>query len=413
MPDRDRDVVTWTSIIAAAVDSNRSELALCLFDSMPVAPNDATVVSVLRACADLGALSTGRRVHCTATQLGAASKPNVVTALISMYSKCGRIDIAEQIFERFGSGDLFSTTAMIAGLSSHGRSQDALELFEKMGELGLKPDEKTITAALSACRSSGLVAEGYRIYNNMHKFGLKPKIQHYGCMVDLLARAGHLKEAEGFVKRMPIKPDSLVWRNLIWASRFHKDTDRAKRLIEETQHLDLDSGNGDSYVLKGSFHASDGNWKERARVRELMIRQKVQKLPACSRIEIDGVFHEFEAGDSKHPERERIYRKWEEVAERLRLEGHKPKFDEVLLDIEDEEKALQLNHHSEKLAVAFGLMNTKPGDEILVVKNLRACKDCHSAMKLISKIYDRKIIVRDRIMFHHFSSGSCSCGDYW
>ncbi|XP_020242710.1 pentatricopeptide repeat-containing protein At5g66520-like [Asparagus officinalis] len=302
---------------------------------------------------------------------------------------------------------------MIAGLASHGRSQDALKLFGRIGELGFKPDEKTITAVLSACRNSGLVAEGYKIYNNMRKFGLKPKIQHYGCMVDLLARAGQLKEAEGFIRRMPVKPDSLLWRNLIWASRFHKDMDRAKRLIEETKHLKLDSGNGDSYILKGNVYASDKNWEERARVRDLMMKQNVRKMPGCSRIEMKGVFHEFEAGDRKHPEREQIYRKWEEIAERLKIEGHKPKFSEVLLDVEDEEKALQLNHHSEKLAVAFGLMNTSPGEDILIVKNLRACKDCHDAMKLISRIYDRKIIVRDRIMFHHFSNGSCSCNDYW
>ncbi|ONK59618.1 uncharacterized protein A4U43_C08F8320 [Asparagus officinalis] len=380
---------------------------------MPVSPNEATVVSVLRACADLGALTAGRKVHCVAMQLGIASKPNIITALIVMYSKCGRIDLAERLFERITDKDLFSTTAMIAGLASHGRSQDALKLFGRIGELGFKPDEKTITAVLSACRNSGLVAEGYKIYNNMRKFGLKPKIQHYGCMVDLLARAGQLKEAEGFIRRMPVKPDSLLWRNLIWASRFHKDMDRAKRLIEETKHLKLDSGNGDSYILKGNVYASDKNWEERARVRDLMMKQNVRKMPGCSRIEMKGVFHEFEAGDRKHPEREQIYRKWEEIAERLKIEGHKPKFSEVLLDVEDEEKALQLNHHSEKLAVAFGLMNTSPGEDILIVKNLRACKDCHDAMKLISRIYDRKIIVRDRIMFHHFSNGSCSCNDYW
>lgn len=411
-----RDVVTWTSAIAAAVDADAPGDALKLFDSMiadKVPPNDATVVVALRACADLGALAAGQRIHRIARVHGFSSNPNVATALLDMYAKCGKIEFAEDIFVRMPEKDAFAWTAMIFGLANHGRSREALGLFQRMVEMGVRPDDRTITAVLCACRSKGWVAEGYRIYNNMHKFGMRPRIQHYGCMVDLLARAGHLNEAEGFIRRMPFESDAVLWRTLIWASKLHGDTERVERLMEGRPLLEMDPLDIGSYVLMGNIYGSVGKWGEKAKVRDMLVRRRVGKLPGCSRIEVNGIIHEFQAGDSDHPDARRIYDKWDEVAEKLRLEGYSPTVSEVILDMEDEEKASQLNHHSEKLALAFGLITKCPEEEILIVKNLRSCLDCHSAMKLISRLYDRKITVRDRIKFHHFSNGFCSCGDYW
>lgn len=411
-----RDVVSWTSAIAAAVDADSPAYALNLFDSMMadgIPPNDATTVVVLRACADLGALDTGRRIHHIARVHGFSSHPHVVTALIDMYAKCGRIECAEEMFDRMPEKDVFAWTTMIFGLANHGRSREALYLFQRMVEVGVKPDDRTITAVLCACRSKGWVSEGYKVYNNMHKFGMRPRIQHYGCMVDLLARAGHLDEAEGFMRRMPDESDAVLWRTLIWASKLHGDTERAERLMEERPLLEMDSLDIGSYVLMGNVFGSVGKWGEKAKVREMMVRRRVGKLPGSSRIEVNGIIHEFEAGNSGHPDAKRIYEKWGEVAEKLRLEGYCPTASEVILDMEDEEKASQLNHHSEKLALAFGLINKSPGEEIFILKNLRSCQDCHYVMKLVSRVYNRKITVRDRIKFHHFSNGECSCGDYW
>ncbi|XP_020585836.1 pentatricopeptide repeat-containing protein At1g08070, chloroplastic-like [Phalaenopsis equestris] len=411
-----RDVVSWTSAIAAAVDADSSGYALDLFESMMadgIPPNDATTVVALRACADLGALATGRRIHRFARVLGFSSNPNVSTALIDMYAKCGRLKCAEEIFDRMPEKDVFAWTAMIFGFSNHGKSREALDLFQRMVEMGVRPDDRTITAVLCACRSKGWVAEGYRVYNNMHKFGMRPRIQHYGCMVDLLARAGHLDEAEGFIKKIPIETDAVLWRTMIWASKLHGDEERAERLMEERLLLEIGSLDIGSYVLMGNVFGSVGKWREKAKVREMMVRRRVGKLPGCSRIEVNGMIHEFEAGDSGHPDGRMIYEKWGEVVEKLRMEGYSPTVSEVILDMEDEEKASQLNHHSEKLALAFGLIKKSPGEDILIVKNLRSCQDCHSAMKLISRVYNREITIRDRIKFHHFSNGICSCGDYW
>lgn len=412
----ERDVVSWTSIIDGYVDCDRSTEALQLFGRMQngsVVPNDATVVAILRACANAGALSVGQRVHQIVNESKLNSKANVITALIDMYTKCGCLDSARQLFHEIVEKDVFAWTAMISGLATHGQCKDAIELFHQMQEQDVRPDERTITAVLSACRNAGWVHEGYHYFNNMEKnYKIQPRIQHYGCMVDLLARTGHLDEAEEFIKKMPIEPDTILWRTLIWACKIYGDTDRGERLMNK-QLLKMDLNDSGSYVLLGNIYATAGKWHEKARVRGLMTQRRINKLPGCSKIEVNGTVHEFVAGDSSHPEAEKIYRKWDEIAELLRVEGYQPKLSEVLLDIEDEYKASQLHHHSEKLAVAYGLISTSQEMKILAVKNLRSCEDCHSTMKFISKIFQREIIIRDRIRFHHFKNGVCSCGDYW
>ncbi|XP_021827919.1 pentatricopeptide repeat-containing protein At4g21065-like [Prunus avium] len=415
MPDR--DVVSWTSMIDGLVEDGRPIEAIRLFEQMVddgVEVNDATVVSVLRACAETGALGVGRRVHGVVEGRGIGLKANVSSALIDMYAKCGCIKSARQVFDDIVDKDVFAWTAMMSGLASHGHCQDAIDLFGKMQGFGIKPDERTMTAVLSACRNAGQVAEGYAYLRSMqNEYGVRPRIQHYGCMVDLLARAGHLKEAEEFIRKMPIEPDVVMCRNLIWACKVHKDTERAERLIIHLRQLKMGSNDSGSYVLIGNVYASVGKWHDKARVRELMKQKGLVKPPGFSRIELDGEIHEFAVGDSGHSEAETIYRKLEEIEDNLRKEGYDPKLSEVLLEIDAEEKAFQLSHHSEKLALAFGLIRTSPGSEIRIVKNLRSCENCHAVMKLISKVYQREIIMRDRIRFHHFKNGDCSCRDYW
>ncbi|KAF5745735.1 hypothetical protein HS088_TW07G01327 [Tripterygium wilfordii] len=414
----ERDVVSWTAMIDGLVDNDQPVKAIELFERMLIDGleiNDATIVSVLRACADSGALSMGKRVHGLVEERNVALKANVSTILIDMYAKCGCIDNARQVFDDIVDKDVFSWTAMISGLASHGECKGAIGLFKEMVEkFNVKPDERTMTAVLSACRNSGMVNEGFQYFRTMRKkYGLKPTIQHYGCVVDLLARAGRLKEAEDFIRKMPIQPDVVLWRNLIWSCKVHGDTERGERLIKEFELLKSGDSDCGSYVLAGNVYASAGKWDDKARVRELMRQKGLIKPPGSSKIEVDGLIHEFIFGDSNHPDAKMIYLKLDEVKEGLREEGYLPKVSEVLLEMDAEEKSFQLWHHSEKLAVAFGLIKTSPGSEIRIVKNLRSCEDCHDVMKLISKKYQREIIVRDRIRFHHFRNGCCSCGDYW
>ena len=414
----DRDVVSWTSMIDGLVNVDRPIEALELFGRMleaGIEVNDATVMSVLRACADAGALSVGKKVHMIAKEKGIYSKANVGTALIDMYAKSGCLESARKVFDDVVDKDVYVWTALISGLASHGMSKEAIDMFADMETYRIRPDEKTMTAVLSACRNAGLVHEGYMFLNDMQKrYGIEPKIQHFGCVADLLARVGRLKEAEDFINTMPIKPDAVLWRTLIWACKVHGDTDRAEQFMK---HLELqgrsahdDSG---SYILASNVYASGGKWCNKAEVRELMNRKGLTKPPGSSRIEADGVVHEFVMGDYNHPEAEKIYVKLDQLVDEIRKEGYNPKVSEVLLEMDDEYKAIQLLHHSEKLALAYGLIRTSQGSKIRIVKNLRSCEDCHEFMKLISKICQRDIIVRDRTRFHHFKNGDCSCKDYW
>ncbi|KAJ7978332.1 Pentatricopeptide repeat-containing protein family [Quillaja saponaria] len=413
----DRDVVSWTSMIDGFGGNDRPIEAIKLFEQMVetgIEVNDASVVSVLRACADIGALSMGRRVHRIVEERKIGYKANVKTALVDMYAKSGCIESARRVFDDAVDKDVFIWTAMISGLASHGQCREAIELFVQMEKSDVKPDERTMTTVLSACRNAGLVREGFMYLHNMQKqYGVRVTIQHYGCMVDLLARSQRLKEAEEFIHKMPIKPDAVLWRTLIWACKIHGDTDRAERLMEHLKVLEKDAHDSGTYILAGNVYASSGKWCDKAKVRELMHQKGLLKPPGSSKIEVDGVIHEFVMGDSTHPEAEKIYVKLEEMQEKLTKEGYNPKVSEVMLEIEYEEKTYQLLHHSEKLALAFGLIKTSPGCKIRIVKNLRSCEDCHEFMKRISSVYQREIIVRDRIRFHHFKHGDCSCKDYW
>ncbi|PHT35270.1 hypothetical protein CQW23_27070 [Capsicum baccatum] len=414
----ERDVVSWTTMIDGLVDNDRGIEAIRLFEEMMesgVEANEATLVSVLRACADTGALSIGRKVDGLVKEGSIGSvKGNVGTALIDMYAKCGCVDEARRVFDEMTEKDVYAWTAMISGLASHGLCEEAMERFEEMKSVGVKPDERTMTAVLSACRNAGWIGRGLYHVRSMKKYKLRPTIQHYGCIVDTFVRAGQLEEAEQFIRKMvPIDPDVVLWRTLLWGCKIHGDVERSERLLKDVELLKMDSRDCGSYVLLGNVYAATGNWKEKAKMRELMNQRGLVKTPGSSRIEIDGNIHEFTAGDSRHVESDNIYAKLDEIEENVSREGYDPKVSEVLLEIDDDEKASQLLHHSEKLALSFGLIKTNPGTVIRIVKNLRSCEDCHSFMKLISKLYQREIIIRDRIRYHHFRDGECSCGDRW
>ncbi|KHN30095.1 Pentatricopeptide repeat-containing protein [Glycine soja] len=372
-----RDVVSWTSMIGGLVNHDLPVEAINLFERMlqcGVEVNEATVISVLRACADSGALSMGRKVHANLEEWGIEihSKSNVSTALVDMYAKGGCIASARKVFDDVVHRDVFVWTAMISGLASHGLCKDAIDMFVDMESSGVKPDERTVTAVLTACRNAGLIREGFMLFSDVQRrYGMKPSIQHFGCLVDLLARAGRLKEAEDFVNAMPIEPDAVLWRTLIWACKVHGDDDRAERLMKHLEIQDMRADDSGSYILASNVYASTGKWCNKAEVRELMNKKGLVKPPGTSRIEVDGGVHEFVMGDYNHPEAEEIFVELAEVVDKIRKEGYDPRVSEVLLEMDDEEKAVQLLHHSEKLALAYGLIRIGHGSTIRIVKNLR------------------------------------------
>ncbi|KAK8961968.1 Pentatricopeptide repeat-containing protein [Platanthera guangdongensis] len=413
MPER--SVRSWTSLIAGYVQWKNPREAVRLFRQMETAgmkPNEVTAVAILSACADLGALDLGKRVHDYARRFQFMKNVRVCNTLVDMYIKCGCVETARKVFDEMSERTVVSWSAMIGGHAIHGQGEDALELFEDMRNAGIRPNPITFVGLLHACSHMGLLEEGRRFFELMSTdYSIEPEIEHYGCMVDLLSRAGLLDEALGFIRRMPIKPNGVVWGALLGGARVHKRIDVGEEALR--QLIDLDPLNDGYFVVLSNIYADAGRFEDAARVRRLMRDKGVKKTPGRSTIAVDGALHEFVAGESDHPRIEEIYKKWDDILVELRGRGYAPDTSVVLLDMEEREKETVLYRHSEKLAVVFGLIGTPPGTTIRIMKNLRVCDDCHSALKLISVVAKREIVVRDRNRFHCFREGLCSCRDYW
>ncbi|KAL0925872.1 hypothetical protein M5K25_004246 [Dendrobium thyrsiflorum] len=308
--------------------------------------------------------------------------------------------------------DASAWTAAIGAMAVEGNGRRAIYLFSEMIKDGIKPDTIVFVQVLTACSHGGLVKEGRQFFQSMTKdFGFAPQVVHYGCMVDLLGRAGLLGEARLLIESMPMEPNDIVWGALLAACCVHHDLEQAEYAAEKV--LELSPGRSGIYVLLSNVYASAGRWKDVAEVRLLLKDKGVRKLPGSSLIEIEGMIHEFTSSNESHSQMELISEMLQEMGHKLSLAGYVPNLDKVLLDVNEEEKEFLLSRHSEKMAVAYGLLSTDRGVPIRVVKNLRICSDCHSFMKLVSVVYDREITVRDNNRFHHFEKGQCSCSDYW
>ncbi|KAK9141608.1 hypothetical protein Syun_011008 [Stephania yunnanensis] len=413
MPERDK--VSWTAMTDGYLRASRFKEALDVFREMQgsnIRPDGYTMVSILRACAHLGALEVGEWIRCYIDKNKIRRDVVLGNALIDMYSKCGNVESARKIFEQMVQKDKFSWTAMIVGLAVNGHGEEALDLFTDMLEASIAPDDVTFIGVLSACTHGGMVEKGRRIFSKMTiRHGIEPNMAHYGCMVDLLGRAGHLKEAQEVIQNMPMKPNSIVWGALLGGCRIHKNAEVAEIAVKKM--LELEPENGSVYVLLSNVYAACNRWKDVHKIRDLMMVKGIKKIPGCSLIEMNGAIHEFVAGDVSHSQSAQIYSKLEEMAQDLKVAGYRPDTSEVLLDIGEEEKETAIYQHSEKLAIAFGLISSGPKATIRIVKNLRMCNDCHRMAKSVSRVYNREVIVRDRTRFHHFRHGSCSCKDYW
>ncbi|XWS36538.1 hypothetical protein CRYUN_Cryun20dG0093300 [Craigia yunnanensis] len=410
-----RSVISWNVMISGYAQKGYFKEAIEMFRLMQMGklrPNYVTLVSVLPAISRLGALELGKWVHLYAKKKEIEIDDVLGSALIDMYSKCGSIEKAVQVFERISKPNTITWSAIIGGLAMHGKAGDALDYFSRMEREWVTPSDVVYIGVLSACSHAGLVEEGRLVFNHMvNVVGFEPRLEHYGCMVDLLGRAGLLKEAEEFIFNMPITPDDVIWKALLGACKMHGNIEMGDRVAGILMNMaPRDSG---AYVALSNIYASSRDWESVARVRLKMKEMDVRKDPGCSWIELDGIVHEFLVEDDSHPRAKEIHSMLQEIAEQMRSVGYKPDARQVLLNIDEEEKESTLYYHSERLAIAFGLISTGPGTPLRIVKNLRVCEDCHYSVKLISKIYKREIIVRDRKRFHHFENGSCSCMDYW
>ncbi|KAK6147884.1 hypothetical protein DH2020_018796 [Rehmannia glutinosa] len=350
---------------------------------------------------------------------------DVVSAnlLIDSLMKIGEIDIAKKVFSALPARDVVTWNSMIGVMSKRilfggngyvQRDQcmvlpDAILIFSALERENISPDPLTFIGIITACSHCGFVEQGRKYFNLMRKkYSIQPQLEHYGAMVDLFARGGSLEEAYAMIKEMPIEPDVVIWRTLLSACRTHKNSKLGEIIVEKIKHL----GSGD-YVLLSNIYCSTKKWDNAETVRHTMNKKGIQKSIGKSWVELHGTIHRFKAGDRSHTETEAIYTVLEALIRRSRMEGYVSVRDLVLMDISEEEKEENLNYHSEKLALAFAILKSSPGTEILISKNLRTCLDCHGWIKIVSRVLHRVITVRDRIRFHRFGKGSCSCGDYW
>ncbi|KAK2988860.1 hypothetical protein RJ640_005813 [Escallonia rubra] len=412
---QEKDIVTWSAMIQGYASNGLPKEALDLFFVMhreKVRPDCYSMVGILSACARLGALELGEWASSLLNENEFLLNPVLGTALIDMYAKCGKTGLAWRVFKGMKEKDLVVWNAVISALAMNGHVKAAFSLFGQVEKFGIQPDGNTFMGLLCGCTHAGLVHDGRKFFDSMKRvFSVTPSIEHYGCIVDLLGRAGLLDEAHQLIKTMPIEANAIVWGALLGGCRLHRDTQLAEHVLKIL--IELEPSNSGNYVLLSNIYSANHKWDDAVEIRSRMHKKGIQKIPAYSWIEVDGVVHEFLVGDTSHPLSDKIYEKLSELTEELKPEGYVPTTEYVLFDIEDEEKEHSIGCHSEKLAIAFGLISTKPSHVIRIVKNLRVCGDCHTAIKLISKITGREIIVRDNNRFHCFIDGSCSCRDYW
>ncbi|KAL6210220.1 hypothetical protein ACLB2K_015453 [Fragaria x ananassa] len=408
------NVVSWNLMIAIYAQNGSAAVGLNCFHLMRragVYPDDGTVVSLLQVCENLGLGKLAEGVHGVIIKSGLSANVRVATGVLDLYAKLGRLDYSLEVFKEFINPDKVAWTAMLAGYATHGYGQEAVENFENMVRKGVQPDHVTFTHLLSACSHSGLIKEGRNYFNIMSEvYGVEPRLDHYSCMVDLLGRSGLLNDAYELMKQMPMEPNSGVWGAIFGACRMYGNIELGKEVAERL--FALEPSDSRNYIMLSNMYSAAGLWRDASQVRAVMKEKGLARISGCSFIEYRNKIHRFVVGDQSHPESMRIYAKLEEVIGKIRKAGFVSQTECILHDVEEAVKEDMISEHSEKLAIAFGLLVINAGMPIIITKNLRICGDCHGAAKFISLIEKRTIIIRDSKRFHHFTNGVCTCGDY-
>lgn len=409
------NVVAWNTLMAGKAQNGFFEGVLeqyCMMRMTGFRPDRITFVIVISSCSELAMLGQGKQIHAEAIKAGASFVVDIVSSLVSMYSRCGSLQGSIKAFSECRGRDIVLWSSMIAAYGFHGQGEEAIKLFNKMEQENLPGNEVTFLSLLYACSHCGLKDKGLEFFDLMvEKYELKPRLEHYTCVVDLLGRSGCLEEAEAMIRSMPTRADAIIWKTLLSACKIHKNAEMARIVAEEV--LRIDPQDSASYILLANVHASAQRWQDVSEVRKVMRDKMVKKEPGISWVEVNNQVHQFHMGDESHPKYMEINLYLEELTSEMKMRGYVPDISSVLHDMDNEEKEYNLARHSEKMAIAFALMNTPEGVPIRVMKNLRVCSDCHVAIKYISQIKNLEIIVRDASRFHHFKNGTCSCGDYW
>ncbi|KAL6139763.1 hypothetical protein ACLB2K_058065 [Fragaria x ananassa] len=408
-----KTTVGWNTIIAGYALHGYSDEALSMYYDMRdsgVPMDHFTFSMIIRICARLASLEHAKQAHAGLVRHGFGLDIVANTSLVDFYSKWGRIEDARHVFDQMPNKNVISWNALIAGYGNHGRGDEAVEMFEKMLEERMVPNHVTFLAVLSACSRSGLSERGWEIFESMSRdYKVKPRAMHYACMIELLGQEGNLDEAFALIRAAPFKPTANMWAALLTACRINENLELGKISAEELYGMEPQKLS--NYVVLLNIYNSCGKLKEAAAVVQTLRRKGLRMLPACSWIEIKKQVHIFHSGDERHTQTREIYEKVDDLMVKIRRHGYIRDEKHLLPDVDEHERISA--YHSEKLAIAYGLISTSDGTPLQIVQGHRICADCHSAIKLIAKVTEREIVVRDASRFHHFRNGGCSCGNYW
>ncbi|KAI3950157.1 hypothetical protein MKW92_044471 [Papaver armeniacum] len=420
-------LVTWNAIIAGYSQIMGSEKdylkvhhsgaeALQIYLKLHrsrMKPDLFTFSSILTVCSGLVALDQGEQIHAQTIKSGFLSDVVVGSALVNMYYKCGSAEKATKAFVEMPTRTLISWSSMITGFGQHGRCVEALQLFEDMIITGVKPNKVTFVGVLSACSHAGMVDEALNYFEMMKKkYKIKPVVDHYACLIDMYVRLGKLQEAFDFIEKMDFEPNEFIWSMLIAGCRSHGNMELGFYAAERL--LQLKPKDCETYALLLSMYISAGKWNDVKKVRKMVKDKKLGNLQDWSSISIKDKVYSFKPDDKSHNRSVEMYRLLDDLVERAKSLGYVSERSLDIIDEDDNDEGTLSStiHHSEKLAVAFGLLSTCQGSSIRVIKSISMYRDSHSLIKDISAMTGREIILRDSKRLHQFNDGQCSCGDF-
>lgn len=307
----------------------------------------------------------------------------LINKVIDMYSKCGGMTDARRVFDHMVDRNMDSWHLMINGYTANGLGDDGLALFEQMKTAGFAPTGETFLAVLEACATADAIEEGFIYFESMKTdCGISPGIEHYVALIGVLGKSGHLDEAKAYIESLPFEPAAVFWEALINCARIHGDIELEDHAEELLVSLDPSKANANKIPTPPP--------KKHTRLNMLVGRNRILEF--------------------RNPT---LYKDDEKIMAANQPQAYVPDTRYVLHDIDQEAKEQALLYHSERLAIAYGLISTPARQPLRIIKNLRVCGDCHNAIKIMSRVVGRELIVRDNKRFHHFKDGKCSCNDYW
>ncbi|KAI5425986.1 pentatricopeptide repeat-containing protein At5g50390, chloroplastic [Lathyrus oleraceus] len=405
-----KTTVGWNTIIAGYALRGYNEEGLGIYHEMRDSGakiNHFIISTLIRICARLASLEHAKQAHAALVRRGFGTDLVANSQLVDFYGKWGRMKDAQHVFDKMHRKNVISWNALIGGYGNHGQGEKAVEMFEKMLQENVIPDHVTFLAVLSACSYSGLSERGWEIFQSMSTdHNVEPRAMHYACMIELLGREGLLDDAVALLKNAPFKPTLNMWAALLTACRMNKNSELGTIAAEEL--YGMEPGKICNYVVLLNIYNASGKLKEAAGVLQTLKRKGLRLLQGRSWI---GPYA-FLCGDKSHKQMQEIYKKVDSMMVEISRHGYVMEKKMLLPDVDKEEQCA-MRYHSEKLAIAFGIINTPDWLPLQITQAHRVCGDCHNAIKLITKVTGREIVLRDASRFHHFKNGSCSCGDYW